>query len=459
MGHQPLRLRASAGFFASWTWVRSATDFNGIARWVKPADGDSPAGPGFMPIRYDGVLARSLPHPARLWIERFPPPPYAGSWGNPRVHRPGIVRRLGFHGDRGSGNVPALNASKSRLSIIVLNYNGARWLDRCVDSLRSQTILGQFELLMADNRSTDGSDAMARRLMEDFPGGRFIDNGANLGFCEGNNRPAATAVGDWLLFLNNDTWLEPDCLEKLMEGAEAAGAEAAMPLVMNYADDSFQSLGIRGLDPFGWGSHFSSLPPGKDPLEILAPNGCAFLIRADVFRSLGGFDPVFFMYADELDLGLRLWISGGRAVAIPGARLHHRGAANVNPAGDGTVQEIRTSISTRFYSNRNSLLTLLKSGGGWRSCLALFQVGLILAEGAVAGLLSRSWAVCRRGYLAALADAWRLRAHWLAERRRIRSGQRRGEVELLRRFFTPRPQRWDELRRIRKMGLPKVSPR
>ena len=66
MGHQPLRLRVSAGVFASWTSVRSTTDPNGIARWVKSAGGDSPAGPGFMPIRYKGVLARSLPQPTRL---------------------------------------------------------------------------------------------------------------------------------------------------------------------------------------------------------------------------------------------------------------------------------------------------------------------------------------------------------------------------------------------------------
>ena len=96
------------------------------------------------------------------------------------------MRRLGFDGGLGSGRVTTLNACKPRLSIIVLNYNGARWLDRCVDSLRGQTILGRFELLLADNRSTDGSDLQARRLMDDFPGGCFIDNGGNLGFCEGN---------------------------------------------------------------------------------------------------------------------------------------------------------------------------------------------------------------------------------------------------------------------------------
>jgi hypothetical protein len=65
MGQQPLRLRASAGFFASWTRVHSAADSSGIARWMTSAGGDSPAEPRFMPIRYEGVLARSLPQPSR----------------------------------------------------------------------------------------------------------------------------------------------------------------------------------------------------------------------------------------------------------------------------------------------------------------------------------------------------------------------------------------------------------
>ena len=352
-----------------------------------------------------------------------------------------------------------MNARRPRLSIVVLNYNGARWLDRCVQSLRAQTIAGDCELLLADNRSTDGSDVQARRLAETFPAGRFIDNGGNLGFCEGNNRPAAEALGEWLLFLNNDTWLEPDCLERLLKGAEASGAEAAMPCVLNYADESFQTIGVKGLDPFGWGSHFDAVPTGPTPIEILAPNGCAFLIRAATFRELGGFDPVFFMYADELDLGLRLWVSGGRAVGLPAARMHHRSAANVNPAGDGQMLEIRTSISTRFYSNRNSLLALLKSGGLLLRILALMQVALILAEGLVAWVLTRNWMVFRRGYLAALADVWRLRTHWRAEHARMQSTRRRSDWEMFRRFVTWRPQRWDELQRIRRMGVPKISAR
>src|SRR5215469_3978121 len=90
------------------------------------------------------------------------------------------------------------------VSVIVLNYNGARWLERCIDSLRGQTLRGQMEVIVADNVSTDGSQRQAKQLIEGWPGARFIQHDRNLGYCEGNNRGAEAARGEYLLFLNND---------------------------------------------------------------------------------------------------------------------------------------------------------------------------------------------------------------------------------------------------------------
>jgi GT2 family glycosyltransferase len=106
-------------------------------------------------------------------------------------------------------------AGRPLVSIIVLNYNGARWLERCLGSLRQQTIFERMEVLVADNASPDGSDRLAADYMRGWPNGRVIQHGENLGYCEGNNRAALQAKGEWFLFLNNDTWTEPDCLETL----------------------------------------------------------------------------------------------------------------------------------------------------------------------------------------------------------------------------------------------------
>jgi GT2 family glycosyltransferase len=345
-------------------------------------------------------------------------------------------------------------AASPLISVVILNYNGAKWIERCLASLRQQTLFSQIEIIVADNLSTDGSDRLAEELLREMPNGRFVQNGANLGFCEGNNRGAQSATGAYLFFLNNDTWLEPDCLEVLLRETERLKADAATPLVMNFDDDSFQSLGAAGFDIFGL---TTCRLPHNNTREVLMPEGCSFLIRRSLFETLGKFDAEFFMFADEYDLAWRLWVAGGRAVAVPSARLHHRGAANVNPAGQGAVVELRTSDAKRFYTNRNNLLVLLKGARNVLLLLVPLQFGLLLLEALVALVLVRRWGFVRRAYLGAFADCWRLRHHVLAERKRIREFRRHGDWWMLR-FLRLRLNRWDELHRLRRLGVPKVTP-
>lgn len=340
------------------------------------------------------------------------------------------------------------------VSIVVLNYNGARWMQRCLESLRAQTIFDRVEVLVADNASTDGSDRLAEELLAGWSNGRFIANGGNLGYCEGNNRAIKQARGRWLLILNNDAWLEPSCLEVLVAAVTEHGAAAATPLVLNYDDDTFQSLGARGVDVFG-------LPSTRlqhaEVREVLMPEGCAYFIAREWFERLGGFDARFYLYSDELDLSFRLWIAGQKAIAVPDARCHHRGAANVNPKGGGTVVEFRTSDSKRFYANRNALLVLLKNGQHVFLLMAGLQAGLLLLEALVGLVLIRRWAFVKRAYGDALAYCWRLRGHVLAERRRLAPLRRRGDWWMLR-FVCWRMNRWDEVKRVIRHGPPRVTP-
>jgi GT2 family glycosyltransferase len=147
-----------------------------------------------------------------------------------------------------SNNSPA---AVPLVSVVILNYHGARYLERCLASLRAQTIFERIEVIVADNASGDGSPELAEKLLAGWPRGRFVQNGANLGYCEGNNRAVAHATGQYLFILNFDAWLEPDCLERLVAAAESTGAGAASPWVLNYDDDTHQSFGGTGMDWFG----------------------------------------------------------------------------------------------------------------------------------------------------------------------------------------------------------------
>lgn len=342
---------------------------------------------------------------------------------------------------------------KPTLSVIVLNFNGRMWINRCLESLLSQVVPGGLEIIVVDNNSTDGSDMDAMRIVSHCRHGRLLRHGANLGFCEGNNIPAEQAKGEFLLFLNNDTWLEPGCLSELLEQTKRAGADAATPLVLNYDDDKYQGIFGDGFDLCGYPSFG---PAGSRTREILMPPGCAYLVRRDAFLRVGGFDAAIFMYGDEFDLSWRLWMAGHEAVAVPTARMHHRWAPAANPAGGTRLVEIRTSESKRYLANRNSLLVLLKNAQHVLLGLVAFQLIVALAEAVAGALLARRPGFVRRVWYDAVRDCWRMRAHIGSHRKKARAMRKRGDLWFLR-FFRLKLNRWDEYARLRKLGLPRVS--
>ncbi len=291
-------------------------------------------------------------------------------------------------------------------SVIVLNYNGAKWLAKCFESLNKQTAVGKLEIIFADNASSDASVAVAREWLSRFSAALLVHNGGNVGFCEGNNIPARYARGKYLFFLNPDTWLETECLERLIAETHRAGAGAATPWIQNYEDDSHQDLGFFGFDIFGLPS---TSRPLQQPREVFIACGAACFLEAEIFRQVGMFDPEFFMYSDEVDLSWRVWIAGHRITAVPTAKVHHRGAADVNPAGGSKQSEFRTSDTKRFLTNRNSLLTLLKNGQHVVLLMLIPLIFLLLLETAVACVLVRRLSFARTTFWAALVDCWRLR--------------------------------------------------
>jgi GT2 family glycosyltransferase len=341
------------------------------------------------------------------------------------------------------------------VSVIVLNYNGAKWIRPCIESIIRQKNRAQIELIVADNLSTDGSAEIAEQMLRSEPGARFIQHGTNLGFCEGNNQAARVATGKYLFFMNNDAWMEPDCLELLIQEVEKHGAAAATPYVMNWADDNFQWVYVHGYDLFGLPSF--KIPP-EETREMFMPPGCSYLIRRTLFERIGEFDPSFFMYADELDLSWRVWIAGESAVVVPKARLHHRGAADVNPHGGERIVTYQTSESKRYYTNRNCIITLLKNCENILLVLVPLQILLLLFESVVALILIRRWSFVRKSYFGAIRDALDAWESIAQARQSVASFRKRGDLRMLR-FLCWRLNRWDEFMQTVRMGVPKVAGR
>jgi len=341
-------------------------------------------------------------------------------------------------------NSAATTSPAPIVSVVVVSYNCKKWLDRFFPSIRAQTIFDRIEIIMVDNTSTDGSAEICRKEMASWPNGGFLATGGNYGFGGGSNRGAAIARGKYLFFINPDVWLEPDCLEELVKHTEAVGGSIASPRVLDYDSDNIQGQGAAGFDFFGY---MTSARKGEELREPFAVATFYFITR-ELLLKLGGFDDEFFLYNEEMDLSWRAWLANETIRQVVSAKIHHQGASS----GDRQVEN-RTNETKRFYANRNGILAIVKNARSLLLVLAVNQIALVTVEAIVGSILARRFSFARWVLFKPLADCCRLRGHILAERRRIRGFRKRGDLWILRRFFTFRFGRWMDVKRLFESGV------
>lgn len=240
------------------------------------------------------------------------------------------------------------------LSIIVISYNTLTMTLKCLHSVVSQTLATEFELLVVDNGSTDGSaDAIEAECAARL---RLFRSPTNLGFAAGNNRAIQEATGEYLLLLNPDTEVLDGAIDNLLAFATAypaAGIWGGRTLFANgllnpsscwnrmTAWSVFcQVTGLSKAFP-----RVSILNPEAvsawwrgGPREVDIVSGCFFLIRRELWDRLGGFDPSFFMYGEEADLCLRARSLGARPMVTPNAVIVHHGGASERVAQDKLIR-------------------------------------------------------------------------------------------------------------------------
>jgi GT2 family glycosyltransferase len=211
-------------------------------------------------------------------------------------------------------------------SVLIVNWNGKHHLTECLDSLAVQ-IFKNFEVVLVDNGSGDGSVDFVRSV---YPWVKVVPLTKNTGFAEGNNVAAAHATGDYLVTLNNDTWVDPGWLQTLVAVAESHPAAGMVgSRICTYADpELLDSLGVRiCLDGMTRGAlrgaRFADL--GCDAVEpILLPSACAALYKRAMVAETGFFDSDFFAYCEDTDLGLRGRLAGWGAVVATDAVVRHK---------------------------------------------------------------------------------------------------------------------------------------
>ena len=325
------------------------------------------------------------------------------------------------------------------VSIVVVTWNSAPFLPRCLDGIRHQTHR-DFELIVVDNGSTDESVAHAT-----------IRNEMNAGFARAANQGIAAAKGDFVLLVNPDAYLTPEYLERLLRGIGDAGAATGklMRAVGTKIEptNAIDSMGIRMTRT---GRHFdiTSVIPSErsesgdprrerreiprlatlgrdDAREVFGVSGAAALYSMAFIRdvSIDGefFDEDFFAYREDADVAWRGRLFGWRAVVVPDAVAYH--VRTVTP-------ERRRALSPaiNMHSVKNRFLLRLKNEGVY---LALRNAPFELFRDLVtiAAVLT-----IERTSLPALSWLWRNRKRILAKRRAIQSRRKVSDRALARWF-------------------------
>ena len=240
-----------------------------------------------------------------------------------------------------------MSPSPSDVSVVTVNWNGKSHLQALLPTLPTT---GCGEILVVDNGSRDGSQALVRK---DFPAVQLIENRTNRGFAHPCNQAAERASRRYLAFINNDMKAHPDWLRK---GLPLLGGRTvcAGSRILNWSGEridfngsSLQYLGYALQRDVG-----RLVEEVSQDGEILFPCGGAMLIDRQVFLEVGGFDPDYFALFEDVDLGWRLWVMGYRVAFAAESITYHRGHSTL---------ETQTLPKVRYLMHRNALLTILKN--------------------------------------------------------------------------------------------------
>jgi GT2 family glycosyltransferase len=298
---------------------------------------------------------------------------------------------------------------------VVVTYGSGPALERSLPPLVAQ-LTDADELVVVDNASADDTVARVRRLA---PRARVLVQERNLGFAAGCNAGAAVAAGDLLVFLNPDAVVADGFAEAIRKPVDR-GWDAWMGVVT--AGDALNTAGgVVHFTGIAWsgqvGEPLAAAPAA--PCEVAFASGACLAVPRERWRDLGGFAPEFFMYCEDVDLSLRVWLAGGRVGVEPAARVDHDYAFAKGAYKWRLLERNRAAVVIRTYPA--PLLAVLAP-----ALLATELALLIVAP-------ASGWG---RAKLRAHADTVRALPRLLRERRAIQAGRAIGAREFAR-LLTP----------------------
>lgn len=287
------------------------------------------------------------------------------------------------------------------LSIVIVNYNAEKLLQRCLMSVYAETKRDPFDVWVVDNNSTDTSVLMVR---QNFPQVNVIENKENVGFARANNQAIAKCTGDYILILNPDTLILQNAPEKIVNfmgenptvgicGCKVLNEDRTLQLACRRSIPTpraafFRLSGLSRLFPNSKITakyNLTYLNPNKAH-EVDAVSGAFLMIRRKVVDNIGKLDERFFMYGEELDWCFRAKKAGWKVMYYPNVEIiHYKGECSKSNSRKATFEFYRSMYlfhKKHFAENYNPVINiiiyagiLLKALMSWRSFLFSTKVG------------------------------------------------------------------------------------
>lgn len=257
-----------------------------------------------------------------------------------------------------------------KVSVVILNWNGKRFLKDCLSSL-ALVKYKPLEVILVDSNSSDGSGEYVKKH---FPWVKLIENKRNYGFAKGNNLGFQASTGKYVLFLNNDTKVDPDFLGVLVRDFHQDQTIGCIqPQMRTLREPWLLDEAGAYLTPNGFLYHYGYrksylFPQYRDRRIIFSAKGACMLIPRNVFKNIGGFDEDFFIFFEETDLCHRIWLSGYKVMYEPRSNIFHL------VGGDTTD---KYNYGRRIYLTFKNMNMSFLQNFGIRNLLTIYLLFLI----------------------------------------------------------------------------------
>lgn len=248
-----------------------------------------------------------------------------------------------------------------KVSVVVVTYNGLRYIDKCVSSVLKSNY-PDFEVVVVDNGSIDSTAQILKDKYKDYKNVQILHLAKNCGPSKARNEGMKLVSGKYVAFLDNDTEVHKEWIKTAVEKFESDSKVGAIQCKLLLAKDRTkidyvgEYLGQNGF--LVQTVRAGDLDNGQFEKEtlILAAKSAGMFIRKAAFDLIGGFDPDYFMFVEETDLGWRVWLKGFKCVYLPTSIVYHEFGTSLV-----LLSAFENQYNSKFHGCKNYIMTLIKN--------------------------------------------------------------------------------------------------